>query len=60
MTKVRYAKGPVVYLYDRSNLKTRKRELLWGDWLRIGDDIDSKWSEIRWGRQTFAIKKSDY
>lgn len=60
MSKVRYAKGPVVYLYDRTNLKTKKRELLWGDWLRIGDDIDSKWSEIRWGRETFAIKKSDY
>jgi len=60
MTKIRYAKGPVVYLYDKTNLKTKKRELLWGDWLRIGDDINSKWSEIRWGRETFAIRKSDY
>lgn len=60
MALIRYAKGPVVYLYDRTNLKTRKRELLWGDWLRIGNDIDEKWSEIKWGKETFAIRKSDY
>lgn len=60
MSGIRYAKGPVVYLYDKKNLKTRKRELLWGDWLRIGDDIDSDWSEVKWGRETFAIRKRDY
>lgn len=60
MAKVRYAKGPVVYLYDKDNLRTRKRQLLWGDWLRIGDDIDDQWSEIQWGKDTFAIKKEDY
>ena len=60
MAKIRYAKGPVIYLYDRDNLKTKKKQLLWGDWLRIGDDIDDKWSEIRWGIDTLAIKKKDY
>ncbi len=60
MPKIRYAKGPVIYLYDRDNLRTQKRQLLWGDWLRIGDDIDDEWSEIQWGRKTFAIKKQDY
>ncbi len=59
-TEIRYAKGPLIYLFDRGNLKTRKRELLWGDWLRIGDDIDDEWSEVRWGRNTFAVKKRDY
>ena len=60
MTKIRYAKGPVVYLYDRANLKTKRKQLLWGDWLRIGEDIDAKWSEISWGTETFAIRKADY
>jgi beta-lactamase superfamily II metal-dependent hydrolase len=60
MAVIRYAKGPVVYLYDIQNLKTKKKELLWGDWLRIGADINSKWSEVKWGRETFAIKKTDY
>ncbi|WP_395373601.1 ComEC/Rec2 family competence protein [Marinicella sp. W31] len=60
MAKIRYAKGPVIYLYDRDNLKTKKKQLLWGDWLRIGDDINADWSEIRWGINTFAIKKKDY
>ena len=39
MATIRYAKGPVVYLFDRDDLKTKKKELLWGDWLRVGDDI---------------------
>ncbi|WP_308367785.1 MULTISPECIES: hypothetical protein [unclassified Microbulbifer] len=60
MVRIRYAKGPVVYLYDIDNLRTRKRQLLWGDWLRIVDDIDEKWSRVRWGGDTFAIKKEDY
>ena len=60
MAIIRYAKGPVVYLYDANNLKTKKKELLWGDWLRIGKDINSKWSEVKWGRETFAIKKTNY
>lgn len=59
-TTIRYAKGPIVYLYDLDNLKTKRRELLWGDWLRIGDDIDDKWSKVKWGKNTFAIKKEDY
>lgn len=60
MAKIRYAKGPVTYLYDTGNLKTKKKQLLWGDWLRIGDDIDDDWSEVKWGQDTFAIKKEDY
>jgi beta-lactamase superfamily II metal-dependent hydrolase len=60
MATIRYAKGPVVYLYDASNLKTKKKQLLWGDWLRIGDDIDNDWSEVKWGKDIFAIKKEDY
>jgi beta-lactamase superfamily II metal-dependent hydrolase len=60
MAIIRYAKGPVVYLYDAKNLKTKKKELLWGDWLRIGKDINSKWSEVKWGQEIFAIKKTDY
>lgn len=59
-TTIRYAKGPVIYLYDRGDLTTKKKELLWGDWLRIGDDIDADWSEIRWGIETLAIRKKDY
>lgn len=58
--KVRYAKGPVIYLYDKDNLSTKKKQLLWGDWLRIEDDIDDTWSKIRWGRSIYAIKKEDY
>ena len=50
MAMIRYAKGPVVYLYDAKNLKTKKKELLWGDWLRIGADINSQWSEVMWGK----------
>lgn len=60
MSAIRYAKGPVVYLYDRNDRGKKTRELLWGDWLRIGDDINGEWSEVRWGRETFAIKKEDY
>ncbi|MEM9081441.1 MAG: hypothetical protein AAGC74_12195 [Verrucomicrobiota bacterium] len=60
MAKIRYAKGPVVYLYDSTNLSTKKRQLLWGDWLRIGDDINDDWAEVNWGQETFAIKKTDY
>ena len=59
-TTIKYARGPVVYLYDRQNRKTKKKELLWGDWLRVGDSINTKWSEVKWGNQTFAIKKEDY
>ncbi len=60
MAMIRYAKGPVVYLYDAKNLKTKKKELLWGDWLRIGKDLNTKWSEVTWGKEIFAIKKTDY
>ncbi len=60
MDAIRYAKGPVVYLYDLKNRKTKKKELLWGDWLRIGKEINSQWFEVKWGRETFAIKKKDF
>ncbi len=60
MAMIRYAKGPVVYLYDAKNLKTKKKELLWGDWLRVGKDLNTKWSEVTWGKEVFAIKKTDY
>lgn len=59
MATIRYANGPVVYLYDRTDLKTKKKQLLWGDWLRVGDDIDAEWSEVKWGPDTFAIRKDD-
>lgn len=60
MAEIRYAKGPVVYLYDPEDLKTRKKQLLWGDWLRIGNDIDNDWSEVTWGGEILAIRKGDY
>ena len=60
MAEIRYAKGPVVYLYDPVDLATRRKQLLWGDWLRIGRDIGEEWSEVSWGRQTLAIRKADY
>ncbi len=60
MATIQYAKGPVVYLYDAGNLKTKKKQLLWGDWLRIGDDINSEWSKVTWGKDNLAIKKEDY
>ena len=50
-------KRPVVYLYDVDDdlenvtiKKNAKKELLWGDWLRIGKDINSRWSEVKWGK----------
>ena len=58
--KVRYAKGPVVYLYDLATRKKKAKQLLWGDWLRITGSIDDEWSEILWGKTKYAIKKSDY
>ncbi|MCZ6506854.1 MAG: hypothetical protein O7A04_02225, partial [Acidobacteria bacterium] len=60
MANIRYAKGPLVYLFDLESRKTKKKELLWGDWLRVGDDIDDQWSKVKWGKETFAIKKDDY
>ncbi len=60
MSKIRYANGPVIYLYDIDDLATKKKQLLWGDWLQIGNDINSQWSKIKWGPDIFAIKKKDY
>ena len=60
MINIRYAKGPLVYLYDMEDRKTKKKQLLWGDWLRIGDDINDNWSKVKWGQKTFAINKDDY
>ncbi|MEW8560558.1 MAG: hypothetical protein AB2541_00590 [Candidatus Thiodiazotropha sp.] len=60
MATIRYANGPLIYLYDADNLKTKKKQLLWGDWLRIGDDIKDGWSKVKWGQDTYAIKKKDY
>jgi beta-lactamase superfamily II metal-dependent hydrolase len=60
MAMIRYAKGPLVYLYDAKNLKTKKKELLWGDWLRIEKDINNQWSEVKWDQEVYAIKKKDY
>ena len=61
---IRYAKGPVVYLYDRKALDTgknpKKKQVLWGDRLRIGADINNEWSKVKYGGNTFAIKKEDY
>ena len=59
-TTIRYAKGPVVYLYDCATRKKKQKQLLWGDWLRIGDSIDQEWAEVQWGRSKYAIRKSDY
>ena len=56
----KYANGPVVYLYDLETRKKKMKKLLWGDWLRIAEDIDTKWSKVKWGRKEFAIRKSDY
>ena len=58
--KIRYAKGPVVYLYDLATRKKKVKQLLWGDWLNIGADINSRWSEVKWGKETFAIQNKDY
>lgn len=60
MARIRYAKGPTIYLYDPDDLETKKRQLLWGDWLRIIGDIDDQWSRVRWGKEIFAIRKEDY
>jgi len=54
MAIIRYAKGPVAYLYDAKNRQTNKRNSSGGDWLRIGKDINSKWPEVRWRQETFA------
>ena len=60
MPTIRYAKGPVVSLYDRETRSKKRKQLLWGDWLRIGDEIDADWDEITWGRTTYAIRKRDH
>lgn len=60
MANIQYAKGPLVYLYDLETRSKKQKELLWGDWLRIGDDIDADWSEVKWGKDTLAIRKDDY
>ncbi len=60
MATIRYAKGPVTYLFDLDTRKKKVKELLWGDWLRIGDDIDADWAKVKWGKETFAIRKADF
>lgn len=64
MTKICYAKGPIIYLYDRTapekKRSKRKKQLLWGDWLRVGDPINADWFEVKWGKQKFAIHKDDF
>ena len=58
-TTIRYAKGPVRYLYDLETRKKKKKELLWGDWIRVGDALDDDWFEVKWGDERFALKKAD-
>lgn len=60
MAKVRYAKGPITYLYDADDLSTKRKQVLWGDWLRVTDDINDDWSKVLWGGDTLAVRKEDY
>ena len=39
MSATRHAEGPLVHLYDREDLKAKKREPLWGERLRIGEEV---------------------
>lgn len=59
MARIGYARGPLVYLYDRETRSRKRRQLLWGDWLRLGDDLGQGWSEVHWGRETLAIHEQD-
>lgn len=59
MPGIGYARGPVSYLYDLETRKKKRKQLLWGDWLRLGDDINAEWSEVIWGIEKLAIKKKD-
>lgn len=59
MSFVRYARGPLVYLYDVETRRKKRRQLLWGDWLRIEGALDENWFAVRWGRNRFAIRKAD-
>ena len=36
------------YLYA-ANRKTRKRQVLWGDWLTVAADLPDGWLEVLWG-----------
>jgi beta-lactamase superfamily II metal-dependent hydrolase len=57
---VRYAKGPVVFLRDPADRSKKKKQLLWGDWVRVIRDLGDGFAEVRWGAQeVFVIANED-
>lgn len=54
----RYAKGPVIYLFDRETNKKRK-QLLWGDWIKVVGEVDNDRWEVKWGDERLAVLKDD-
>lgn len=63
---IKYAKGPVSYLYrDLPNKagrigRKKVKQVLWGDWIRV-DAADDKagWSKVRYGKKRYLMKDED-
>lgn len=63
---IKYAKGPVSYLYldlpNKTGVIKRKKvkQLLWGDWVPIiGPDTKSGWLKVKNGRKTYLMRDKD-
>lgn len=49
-----------VFLRDRNDRSKKVKQLLWGDWLSILEEMADGWSKVRWGSETYLIRQSDY
>lgn len=64
---IRYAKGPVSYLWQDVKSKTtgviersKVKQLLWGDWVRVAaPDPGDGWTKVRFGAKDYFIKSAD-
>lgn len=59
---IRFAAPGDVYLYQESEETGRKvkaRQILWGDWLNVVEEVDSDWARVKWGKQHYFVKQDD-
>lgn len=59
---IRFAGRGKVFLYDVSETSGRKvkaKQMLWGDYLNVVEEVDETWAKVKWGSQRYFVKRED-
>lgn len=53
-----HPEGEIIWVYSREETthSAKVRDVRWGDWLNIQEDLSNGWSRLNWGSKTYFIR----